>query len=141
MQHKFKTAAVTISEGIVTAIFNDGTVNEFNTHWLDRPEYRQIALEHGFGDDWRFYAYTHEITHHWVADRLGWEWSWAVHDNVHYEMDKMPAHIAWEEHLVNKLQRFIMTGKPDEHGVLYAVLGNLSQGDHIELGLLYASLK
>lgn len=140
-QHKFKTANVTISEGIVTAVFKDGKTNEFNTHWLDRPEYRQIALKHGFSEDWRFYAYTHELTHHWLADRLGWEWSWAIHDNQDHPIDGMPAHIAWEEHIVNRLQRFLMTGKRDEHGVLYAVLGNLSQEEHIELSLLYASVK
>ena len=141
LQINFKTAAFTISEGIVTAIFRDGKVNEFNTHWLDRPEYRQIARDHGFGEDWRFYALTHELTHHWLADRLGWEWSWAIHDDEHHALDAMPAHIAWEEHIVNRLQRFIMTGQRDEHGVLYAVLGNLTQAEHIELQLLYARVK
>lgn len=137
--HKFRTATVTISEGIVTATFNDGRVNEMNTHWLDLPWYRQIAADHGFGADWRFYAITHELTHHYVADRLAWNWSWAVHDDVHY--DEMPSHIAWEEHIVNKLQRFAMTEQLDEENVLRSVFGNSLKSMREELLLLYAKAK
>ena len=140
MEFNFRTAAVTISEGIVTAIFRDGAKNEFNSHWADRGNYRDIARDMGFGEDWQFYALTHEITHHWLADRLAWNWSWAVHDDIHYQ-GEMPAHIAWEEHMVNKLQRFVMTNKPDEHGVLQAVFGSTLRDAQLELGLLYARLK
>lgn len=137
----FRTAAVTIHEGIVTAIFDDGKRNEMNTNWLDLPWYRQIAKDHGFGDDWQYYALTHELTHHWLADRLAWNWSWAIHDDDHHEMDQMPSHIAWEEHIVNKLQRFIMQDKLDDENVLRSVFGDALPDIRLELALLYARVK
>lgn len=140
MKFDFRTAAVTIEEGIVTAIFSDGKVNEFNTHWADRGNYRDIARDMGFRDDWQHYALTHELTHHWVADRLGWNWSWAVHDDIHYE-GEMPAHIAWEEHIVNKLQRLVMSGQEDEHGVLQALFEPNLRNVQLELAALYARVK
>jgi hypothetical protein len=140
MKIDFRTAAVTISEGIVTAIFRDGTENVMNTHWLNQDWYKQIARDQGFGEDWQFYAYTHELTHHWVADRLAWNASWAVYENVQYR-GEMPAHIAWEEHIVNKLQRYVMTEQPDEYCVLDAVFGDTLKQARLELLLLYARVK
>jgi len=114
----FRTAAVVISRGIITATFADGAINEFNTHWLDRPEYREIAQDKGYGEDFKLYALEHELTHHFVADNLGWRWSWAVHDNIHYPVDAMPEHIAWEEHIVNHLQKLMRTGENDPYNVV-----------------------
>ena len=137
----FRTAAVTIHEGIVTAIFDDGKTNEMNTNWLDLPWYRQIAKDHGFHEDWQYYAITHELTHHWLADRLAWNWSWAIHGDEHYEIGSMPAHIAWEEHLVNKLQRYALTDKLDDENVLYSVFRDQLPDIRLELLLLYARVK
>ena len=121
----FRTAAVTISEGIVTAIFADGKVNEFNLHWADKPDYRQIASEIGYKDNWMRYGIEHELCHHFIADKLGWKWSWAVHDDIHYPLGtNWPDHIAWEEHLVNSFQKFYKTDKLDEYNVLDCVFGN-----------------
>jgi hypothetical protein len=60
------------------------------------------------------------LTHHWLADRLGWNWSWSLHDNP---PQPWPAHVAWEEHIVNRLQRLAHAGEPDEFGVIDAVFG------------------
>lgn len=118
---RFRTASVQIGERDIIATFKDGAINRFCFVIMgDDEEYRAIARWAGYGDDWKRYAIEHELTHHWLADRLGWEWSWSLHDNP---PQPWPAHVAWEEHIVNRLQRLARAGGPDEFGVLDALFG------------------
>ncbi len=118
---RFRTALVDISDGVITATFNDDTTNTFHLCAMaDDLKYRRITRWAGYGDDWYRYGLEHELTHHWLADRLGWNWSWSLHDNP---PQPWPAHVAWEEHLVNRLQRAAIAGEKDEFGVLDAVFG------------------
>lgn len=123
-EYKFRTATVRLSAGVITATFPDGYVNEMNTHWLNTPEYRDIARWAGYGDQWRLYALEHELTHHWLADRMGWNYSYSLRENP---PTPWPQHVAWEEHLVNALQRLAVTGEQDPYRV-----PNLIWGDHLE---------
>ena len=117
----FRTAAVEVTSDKITAEFNDGKRNTFHLSAMEGDkEYRRIAKWAGYGDDWRQYGTHHELTHHWLADHLGWRYSWSLYENRH---QPWPDHIAWEEHLVNALARYLKTGIRDEHGVLKAVFG------------------
>jgi hypothetical protein len=76
----------------------------------------------GYGGDTDRYALEHELAHHFIADNLGWSYSWSVHKNEQHEAP-WPDHIAWEEHLVNSFQKYSRTGEHDEYNVLHLVLG------------------
>ena len=118
----FRTARVEIADGVVTATFSDGKRNEFQLSAMaGDEEYLRIARWAGYGDDWQRYGLEHELTHHWLADRLAWRWSWSLHDDL---PQPWPEHIAWEEHIVNQLQRQMMTGQSDEFCVLQGLFGD-----------------
>jgi len=122
---RFRTALVEVEGDVVRSTFNDGRENAFYLSGVaDSIDYRRTAAWAGYGEDWRRYAIEHELTHHWLADRLGWKWSWSLHDNL---PQPWPDHIAWEEHLVNRLQRFARMGATDEFGVLDTVFGETIQ--------------
>lgn len=119
----------------IVATFSDGAINTFDLGALrDDAEYKEIAAWAGYADAWQSYGIEHELTHHWLATRLGWPWSWSLHDNP---PQPWPPHVAWEEHLVNRLQRYMMTGKADEFNVLERVfaynLWEASEALHEEL--------
>ena len=118
----FRTARVETADGVITATFSDGKRNEFHLSAMAGDgEYCRIARWAGYGDDWRRYGIEHELTHHWLADRLAWRWSWSLHDDL---PQPWPEHIAWEEHIVNQLQRQMMTGESDEFCVLEGLFGD-----------------
>lgn len=121
MKASFRTAEVEVTEDVIVATFPDGARNEFHLKTMATDEeYRRIAEWVGYGDDWFNYGVDHELTHHWLADRLAWDWSWSLHDNPPMPW---PSHISWEEHMVNQLQRQMKTGQQDKFGVLQAVFG------------------
>lgn len=118
----FRTASVEVGEHEIVATFSDGKVNRFGLAWMENDEeYRRIARWAGYGDDWRRYGVEHELTHHWLADKLNWRWSWSLHSDV---PQPWPEHIAWEEHLVNALQRQMMAKQPDRFGQLQGLFGS-----------------
>jgi hypothetical protein len=125
----FRTARVAVENGVITATFGDGKRNEFYLRAMaGNVEYRRIARWAGYGDDWQRYGIEHELTHHWLADRLAWRWSWSLHEDL---PQPWPEHIAWEEHVVNQLQRQMMTGEPDEFCVLEGLFGD-SLGERMD---------
>jgi hypothetical protein len=118
----FRTAAVDVDKRGIRATFSDGTKNSFHLSAMSSvPEYRNVAEWAGYGDDWQRFGREHEIAHHWLADRLGWPWSWSLHDNP---PQPWPAHVAWEEHICTRLQRLSRTGERDEFKVLPMVFGS-----------------
>lgn len=124
---QFRTATVEFHDGIMVSTFSDGKRNRYDPSWAkDDQEYQDIAKWAGYGGDWQRYGIEHDLTHHWLADRLGWAWSWSLHEN---RRQPWPDHIAWEEHVVNRLQRYARTGEPDEHGVLQAMFGGDLEGN------------
>jgi hypothetical protein len=118
---EFRTATVAVSEGIVTAFFRDGKRNTINLNWLDQPFYRDIARDHGYGDNWMLYGIEHELAHHFIADKLGWSYSWSIYQNPY---QPWPDHVAWEEHLVNSFQRYCRLGERDKYGQLENIFGS-----------------
>lgn len=116
---RFRTACVLSFEGKLIHLFADGRSNVFDVEAAANEEYREIARWAGYGDDYKRYGLEHELTHHWLADRLGWKWSWSLHDNP---PQPWPDNVAWEEHLVNRWQRSARAGAIDEFGVLDAVV-------------------
>lgn len=118
---QFRTAQVDINKRGIKAIFSDGKTNTFHlTAMRENPEYKNIAQWAGY-DDWQTFGREHEIAHHWLADRLGWPWSWSLHDDP---PTPWPPHVAWEEHVVTRLQRLSRAGIEDEFGVLPALFGS-----------------
>ena len=107
---KFRTATVDFYQDSIVSTFNDGKTNSFALIWNNTPEYRQIASDMGYGDDWYRYGQEHELAHHFIADNLGWAYSWALRP-FKGKPGPWPDHIAWEEHIVNKFQRFCRTPK------------------------------
>ena len=118
---KFRTATVDFYQDSIVSTFNDGKTNSFALIWNNTPEYRQIASDMGYGDDWYRYGQEHELAHHFIADNLGWAYSWALRP-FKGKPGPWPDHIAWEEHIVNKFQRFCRTRAEDEFKVLHLVL-------------------
>jgi hypothetical protein len=131
---KFLTARVVLVDVPETGLepymlhmFNDGTNNVLQLAGMDTRRYVNIARWAGyaldrFDADWRAYAVHHDLTHHFLADWMRWPHSWSLHDNIP-EAD-WPAHVHWEEHLVNALQRHARCGEGDELGHLDHLLGD-----------------
>jgi hypothetical protein len=119
--HQFRTATVTIEDGIIRAVFSDGRINELNTHWVDKPDVHAAAQEMGYDDNWQRYITEHELTHHWLADRMGWKYSYSLYEDPREEW---PQHVAWEEHLVNSIQKRYHADKPDPYGVPESIWGD-----------------
>lgn len=138
---KFKTATVTIEGKHLKATFRDGKENNFYfDNWIhDNLEYQQIARDMGY-DDVERYAVDHELMHHFIADQLGWNHSFAVYENTWYD-EPWPAHIAWEEHIVNKMQRYVKTREPDEYGVLQKIFRERLGGVGYRFHLLSLSVE
>ena len=109
----FSGAIVEVEREMVRSYFVDGRENVFYLSGLvDDAEYRRIATWAGYGADWQRYGREHELTHHWLAGYRGHSWSESLHDNP--PMGAWPQSVADEEHLVNALQRFVMTGERDD---------------------------
>ena len=120
----FRTAVMVMTPDVTVSVFPDGKVNTMHLRALDTPEYRQIAAWAGYGDHWRRYNREHDATHHWLADRMGWRWSPALHDPEPVAIGEASDEMKREEHMVNRLQRMSQTGEPDEYGVLQQVFGD-----------------
>lgn len=116
---RFRTASVLAFEGKLLHLFADGRANCFDVGSAVDAEYRRIASWAGYGSDYRAYGVEHELTHHWIADRLGWKWSWSLHDNPPMPW---PDNVAWEEHLVNRWQRWCRARQVDDFDVLAKVI-------------------
>lgn len=86
---------------------------------MSNEEYRDVAKWAGY-DDPRLYALEHDVTHHALAHHLRWTWSRALHDGDPTKpLDEADEVIRWEEHVVNRLQRYARTGLLDEFGVIH----------------------
>jgi len=136
-------ASVEIHPHKIVSTYPDGAVSEFWPVAGDNPafseedkaEFARYAALAGYSDPMQ-YGLEHDVTHHWVAERLGWEHSRVVWADAHkcigetIEFDQsVTAEEGWprrcqdEEHIVNSLQRFMNTGAKDDHGVLDALFG------------------
>lgn len=125
MRIKFRTAEVEILPEKVVSTFNDGKINEFYIgEWGEN--YKTIAEQFGYGNDWRKYGVEHELAHHFIADNMGWQYSWSLYSSAGKRSTEFsgpwPDHIAWEEHLVNAFQRYCKTNERDPHNVLHLCL-------------------
>jgi hypothetical protein len=110
-------------ERVVTR-FSDGKINEMHRSGVDTDEQRRIARWAGYGDDWWAYTVEHDMTHAWFASVIGWQWSKALHDPEPIHIDNATDEMRWEEHCVNRLQRQVRTGEPDEYGCLQKQFGD-----------------
>lgn len=111
----FRTAVMVLGDGVNTSIFADGKVNQM---WAHEPtDGGAAAREMGYLTNWWRYITEHDLTHHFVADRLGQPYSYAIHDgDGGRPLSDAPQEQQDEEHLVNRLQRWMMTGDPDPYG-------------------------
>lgn len=118
----------------------DGRVNHFHpAHPLRDAWYRDVVAWAGYTDPIR-YAFEHDLTHLWLAERQGRETSQALIDGLEGKtIAEMSPEVAAEEHLVNHLQRYVHTGLlDDEHGCLVAAFGDNLPAAAGELRKLYA---
>jgi hypothetical protein len=119
-------------DGRVVTTFDDGTSSVFDVGAAGKDQcFRDAARTMGYGDQWQRYGADHEATHHFVAAALRWPYSgiiWATAHGI-----RRPAgwrrewpYVGWdEEHLVNRLQCYVMTGrKDDDYKVLNLVWGS-----------------
>ena len=120
----FRTAVMVMAPDHTVSIFPDGRTNTMHLPSVDAPDYHAIARWAGYGDDWRRYNLHHDATHHAIADWLGWRWSACLHDPEPVAIgDASQAHQD-EEHIVNRLQRQVHTGEPDEYGQVQRLFGD-----------------
>lgn len=107
----------------VTTRFPDG---EQSDHWppVNDPVYIQIARQFGYTNQLQ-YGLEHDLAHNWLAELLGKDWSEVIRADALGERDpaKQKAYDD-EEHLVNRLQYYVNTGRLDnDYGVLGATFG------------------
>jgi hypothetical protein len=89
----------------------------------ESAEFEAAAIEMGYSDP-RRYAVEHELAHQIVALEQMQDHSYVIWKQAHGETPTMedPA-VAAEEHLANRLLRYINLGIDDEYGRLQAVFG------------------
>lgn len=106
-------------------VFDDGKVNIMDRRWLDKPEYHAIARQFGYEDDWRRYNREHDLLHALIALWLGLPYSHALHDgDPAVPLDDASQQIKDEEHFVNAMQGYMMTGQEDDYGLLRQTFGD-----------------
>lgn len=120
----FRTAVMVMTPDATVSVFADARTNHMWLSAVDTPEYREIASWAGYGEDWRRYNREHDATHHWLADWRGWQWSPALHDPEPVAIGEASQAHQDEEHLVNRLQRMVRTGAPDEYGLMERLFGD-----------------
>lgn len=88
---EFVSCTVTVHDGWIETIFReDGSVSCFHPPVEDQG-FRDAARYVGYGDDaWR-HGVEHDLTHAWLADRMGWPHSWSVWSAAHGTGDPGPA--------------------------------------------------
>jgi hypothetical protein len=91
-------------------------------------EFKKAAREMGYSNVMR-YATEHELAHQHVSLAMGRECSWIVWNDAHKDNpidhgNEWPNRPQDEEHLVNRLQRFVNLGIEDTEGCLRGVFGN-----------------
>lgn len=91
---------------------------------VGKEDFEWAARYAGYADSFRF-GIEHDILHHCVADRLGWQRSAVIWWDAHGQPDDgMQSWRDYEEHLVVRLQRFINTGERDiDHRCLDGAFG------------------
>lgn len=126
----FRACTVRIFDGWIETRFKaDGSTSHFHPP-IDAPDFRSAANEMGYVDPW-LYAQEHDICHALVADALGWDHSpsvWAAAHGKTHKADgtpfRMSERVAYDEHLTNRLQAYMNTGRlDDEHGCLVGAFG------------------
>lgn len=136
---EFKSATVEIHDHIIRTIFReDGSSADM---WPPTGEawYQDVARSMGYTDA-LLYAREHELVHHWLADHMGWPHSWSVWSQAHGTWDSTKPNRPWsqrvadEEHIVNRLQRYLNTGEVDvDYGVLTGTWGERLPAVAVEL--------
>lgn len=118
---QFRTAFVEMDEWNIFSTFNDGKKNHF---YIPAGTSIETANLYGYTDLTR-YTLEHELCHHFIADNLGWKWSWSIHSSAGKIGSDFkgpwPNHIEWEENLVNAFQNYCHTGTRDKWQVLHCV--------------------
>lgn len=114
---------------VVSRFLEDGSVSEF---WppVEKPSFREAAAEMGYSDPMR-YGLEHDLAHHLLAEVLGWPHSRSIWADAHGRTKgadgsdrPMPPSVAYDEHLTNRLQRWVNLGTADPFGALEYELGD-----------------
>jgi hypothetical protein len=133
-KREFRTAEAWVYHDHIVSVFReDRSKSEFRPPLRDR-DFVFAAIEMGYPHSDRGimqYGLEHDLTHHFVADELGWPHSWSIWSAAHSTWDpnktagKWSQRVADEEHLVNRLQKYVNTGQVDEdYGVLRGTFGS-----------------
>jgi hypothetical protein len=144
---EFSSAFALVYDDRVVTIFKaDGSSSEF---WppLTKRSFVWAAIEMGYRHDnggILRYGIEHDITHHWLADEMGWPHSYSIWGAAHAKpgnsdlpMEKWSDRVKYEEHMVNRLQKYINTGeKDDDYGCLDRTFGHALPRKALDLTLL-----
>jgi hypothetical protein len=112
--------------GSVVSEFYDGRVSGFYPP-MDKPDFLGAARQFGYGDRADWFGVDHDAAHHFLALALRWPFSRVVWADAHNARPQgwgreWPYRPWDEEHLVTRLQEYVMTGHVDE--IVGAVWGN-----------------
>jgi hypothetical protein len=125
---QFTPCLFEVHDGWTLTTFWDGSVNEMHAWALsDDLKYREIARQHGYGNDWLRYAVDHDITHHWWADYGGYlcsEAIWLGARGVNIPQKYWHWSLSHEEHMVNSIQKYVQTGEIDAWNWLGRLFGD-----------------
>jgi hypothetical protein len=131
---EFDSAFVWVYERhVLTQFKEDGSTSDFYPP-LYKRDFVFAAIEMGYPHDDRGilqYGIEHDLTHHWLAGAMGWPYSYSIWSAAHSKgnselpMEKWSQRIKDEEHLVNRLQKYVNTGqKDDDYGCLDRAFGD-----------------
>lgn len=106
---QFKNCCLEIEPGFCRTVFFNG--KSVDACPQDNDEYRQRALELGYGDDTAAMSLQHEAAHTFLSEKMRLEFSptlWIVaHSRTDYDRKQVGA----EEAMVLAFQRYCRTGK------------------------------
>lgn len=128
---EFRACTATVyPDHVETRFREDGTVSLFYPP-VTKPSFVAAATEMGYTDPLQ-YGLEHDLAHHGVAEEMGWPHSYSIWSAAHGTAANpdgsdrpMSPRVARDEHMTNRMQRYLNTGaKDDDYGCLDAAFGD-----------------
>lgn len=126
---EFKSCTVIVCWTHVITYFRED--ESFSDFWppISKASFIGAAHEMGYLSVMQ-YGIEHDIMHALIAEECGWPHSWSVWSAAHgttgpeRSPDEWSQRVRDEEHLVNRMQAYINTGKLDGFGNLFGTFGD-----------------